>query len=187
MMNRLDAAARQDIPDLIAGALGVSRGTAYDMMREALAEQQAAKPVIEVEISPMSTGGTTATVWSHCLPVGTHKLYTHPAPTQQTAEPVAITEAMAFAFHSAITDGALGSDDLMDIMRGLEAAFAHITGPQAPTQQPLTDEEICRIGAQVHGFLLCNEGQWGLEMGRAIEAAVLAKNGITGSKKGGAA
>ena len=28
-----------DIPDLIAGALGVSRGTAYDMMREALAEQ----------------------------------------------------------------------------------------------------------------------------------------------------
>ena len=25
-----------DIPDLIAGALGVSRGTAYDMMREAL-------------------------------------------------------------------------------------------------------------------------------------------------------
>lgn len=28
----------QDIPDLIAGALGVSRGTAYDLMREALAE-----------------------------------------------------------------------------------------------------------------------------------------------------
>lgn len=28
-----------DLPDLIAGALGVSRGTAYDMMREALAEQ----------------------------------------------------------------------------------------------------------------------------------------------------
>ena len=33
--------AQQDIPDLIAGALGVSRGTAYDMMREALAEQTA--------------------------------------------------------------------------------------------------------------------------------------------------
>jgi hypothetical protein len=28
---------QQDIPDLIAGVLGVSRGTAYDMMREALA------------------------------------------------------------------------------------------------------------------------------------------------------
>ena len=32
-----------DIPDLIAGALGVSRGTAYDMMREALAKQYAEK------------------------------------------------------------------------------------------------------------------------------------------------
>ena len=30
-----------DIPNMIAGALGVSRGTAYDMMREALAEQPA--------------------------------------------------------------------------------------------------------------------------------------------------
>lgn len=28
--------AEQDLPDLIAGSLGVSRGTAYDMMREAL-------------------------------------------------------------------------------------------------------------------------------------------------------
>jgi hypothetical protein len=34
----------QDIPDLIAGALGVSRGTAYDMMLEALKE---ATPVQE--------------------------------------------------------------------------------------------------------------------------------------------
>ena len=35
-------ARQQDIPDLIAGALGVSRGTAYGMMREALvwAQQQ---------------------------------------------------------------------------------------------------------------------------------------------------
>ena len=40
-----------------------------------------------------------------------------------------------------------------------------------PQRKPLTDEEICRIGAQVHGFLLCNEGQWGIEMARAIEAA----------------
>lgn len=41
--------AQQDIPDLIAGALGVSRGTAYDMMREALAEQPA-QPDLQAEI-----------------------------------------------------------------------------------------------------------------------------------------
>ena len=62
------------------------------------------------------------------------------APVQ---EPAAITEQMAFAFHNAITDGAIGTDDLMEIMRGLEAAFAHITTPPA-TKRPfvgLTDED----------------------------------------------
>jgi hypothetical protein len=65
------------------------------------------------------------------------------APVQ---EPVAITEQMAFAFHNAITDGAIGTDDLMDIMRGLEAAFAHITTPPAAQRQwvGLTEEEIIR-------------------------------------------
>lgn len=53
-------------------------------------------------------------------------------PAQQ--EPVAITEQMAFAFHNALTDGALGKDDTMDIMCGLKAAFAHIAAPQ-PAQQ----------------------------------------------------
>lgn len=35
---------QQDLPNLIAGALGVSRGTAYDMMREALAGVQEPEP-----------------------------------------------------------------------------------------------------------------------------------------------
>ncbi len=39
-MTNLHTAAQQDIPDLIAGALGVSRGTAYDLMREALAQER---------------------------------------------------------------------------------------------------------------------------------------------------
>jgi hypothetical protein len=64
-----------------------------------------------------------------------------PAPVQ----PVAITEQMAFAFHNVITDGAIGTDDLMDIMRGLEAAFAHITTPPAqpaPVQPVALDVTI---------------------------------------------
>jgi len=40
-----DEAPLQDIPDLIAGALGVSRGTAYDLMREALKEASPVQPV----------------------------------------------------------------------------------------------------------------------------------------------
>ena len=38
-------AQQQDLPDFIAGALGVSRGTAYDLMREALAGAQQQEPV----------------------------------------------------------------------------------------------------------------------------------------------
>ena len=50
-----DKPAQQDIPDLIAGALGVSRGTAYDMMREALAEQPAQQePLTDEEIEAMA-------------------------------------------------------------------------------------------------------------------------------------
>jgi hypothetical protein len=41
-------AKQADIPDLIAGALGVSRGTAYDLMRDALKE---AAPVQEPVIA----------------------------------------------------------------------------------------------------------------------------------------
>jgi hypothetical protein len=67
----------------------------------------------------------------------------------EQAQPVAITEQMAFAFHNAITDGAIGADDLMDIMRGLEAAFAHITAP--PPRQPLTEEEMADyLGDRYH-------------------------------------
>jgi hypothetical protein len=78
--------AQQDIPDLIAGALGVSRGTAYDMMREALAEQPAQQhqePFATV-YSFNDLGGVYELVSppKYRPPVGT-KLYTSP-PAQRT-------------------------------------------------------------------------------------------------------
>ncbi len=41
-----------DIPDLIAGALGVSRGTAYDLMREALASEAKEQPAQQEPLTP---------------------------------------------------------------------------------------------------------------------------------------
>lgn len=77
-MTDLHTAAKQDIPDLIAGALGVSRGTAYDMMREALAEQPAQR-------KPLSNG----------------EIYTaYITATNQTLRPQ--DERLAFAFARAI-------------------------------------------------------------------------------------
>ncbi|SBM18674.1 hypothetical protein [Klebsiella oxytoca] len=46
---------------------------------------------------------------------------TQPAPTIQ------VTNAMAYAFHHALTDGPLGDDDVEDIKTGLRAAFATVT------------------------------------------------------------
>ena len=54
-------------------------------------------------------------------------------PAQQ--EPVTITNEMAFAFHSALTDGAIGEGEVEEIKAGLAAAFAHITTPPQRTEQ----------------------------------------------------
>ena len=43
-----------------------------------------------------------------------------------------VTDAMAYAFHHALTDGPLGDDDVEDIKIGLRAAFANVA-----TYQPL--------------------------------------------------
>ena len=56
-----DKALKLDIPDFIAGAFGVSRGTAYDMMREALAQPEEEKlhPVhIGVDVTKEGTAVT---------------------------------------------------------------------------------------------------------------------------------
>ncbi len=94
------------------------------------------------------------------------------APVQ---EPVAITEQMAFAFHNAITDGAIGTDDLMEIMRGLEAAFAHITTPPAARRQwvGLTRGEVGDL--RDDGVFLGSV----FEIADTIESKLCEKNGIT--------
>jgi hypothetical protein len=64
---------------------------------------------------------------------------------QQAQEPVTITNEMAFAFHGALTDGAIGEGEVEEIKTGLAAAFAHITTPPQRTWVGLTDEEIDNI------------------------------------------
>ena len=79
-----------DIPDIIAGALGVSRGTAYDMMREALKEaspvQEPAGRVVSascdhavIEWSKQTStkgGGDPRNSWS--WPIGGESVYLTP-------------------------------------------------------------------------------------------------------------
>ncbi|MEK0205364.1 hypothetical protein WM003_06685 [Klebsiella michiganensis] len=55
-----------------------------------------------------------------------------PYTTTQPEPVIQVTDAMAYAFHHALTDGPLGDDDVEDIKTGLRAAFANVT-----TYQPL--------------------------------------------------
>ena len=76
---------KDDIPDLIAGALGVSRGTAYDMMREALAEQQ--EPVAwRTKTFFENQEGWFYAEWrpDGLIPEFSELLYTFPQPAQRT-------------------------------------------------------------------------------------------------------
>ncbi|HGY1897167.1 TPA: hypothetical protein ACNVPG_003038 [Klebsiella aerogenes] len=43
---------------------------------------------------------------------------------------VTITDAMAYAFHHALTDGPLGDEDVEDIKVGLQAVFSNVTATQ---------------------------------------------------------
>ncbi|VAL08411.1 hypothetical protein [Enterobacter hormaechei] len=48
------------------------------------------------------------------------------------AKPVSVNDDMAYAFHHAISDSSLGSDEVEEIKAGLRAAFANVTAPPAP-------------------------------------------------------
>lgn len=54
-------------------------------------------------------------------------LYHHVQPA-----PVVINDEMAFAFHHAISDSALGADEAEEIKIGLRAAFANVAAPAMP-------------------------------------------------------
>ncbi|HBQ6665877.1 TPA: hypothetical protein MJE58_06600 [Klebsiella pneumoniae] len=58
----------------------------------------------------------------------------HPAPV------VPVTDAMAYAFHHALTDSPLGDDDVEDIKAGLRAALVNVFNTQ-PAPQEVHDEK----------------------------------------------
>lgn len=55
--------------------------------------------------------------------------HTQPAPV------VPVTDAMAYAFHHALTDSPLGDDDVEDIKAGLRAALVNVFNTQPPPQE----------------------------------------------------
>ncbi|WP_193149565.1 hypothetical protein [Klebsiella variicola] len=103
--------------------------TAADGLRELQERRKAdSEPVAYIDkqwtlvyyIPPMSMG----------LKIG-DKLYRYAQP----APVVPVTDAMAYAFHHALTDSPLGDDDVEDIKAGLRAALVNVFNTQPPPQE----------------------------------------------------
>ncbi|MEG6190429.1 hypothetical protein [Enterobacter kobei] len=52
------------------------------------------------------------------------------------AEPVSVNDDMAYAFHHAMSDSSLGTDEVEEIKAGLRAALANVAAPPAPVSVP---------------------------------------------------
>lgn len=88
---------------------------------------------------------------------------------EQPAPVVPVTDAMAYAFHHALTDSPLGDDDVEDIKAGLRAALVNVFDTQpAPVVQMVPEEPpehrlpkgnsrdtTYRRGAIILGWKLC--------------------------------
>lgn len=107
--------SQQDIPDILAGALGVSRGTAYDMMREALAEQAAPEGYKLVPLEPTDKMVQAA-----------HHLDLSYMPGQEGADRAAIYRAMLKAAPQPAQHGPWAEQAEHDRVRELECVIADL-------------------------------------------------------------
>jgi hypothetical protein len=130
--------AQHDIHDLIAGALGVSRGTAYDLMREALTEQvqQVAEPYGQVTV--VRRPGCVDQHWFYRWPeppyldnaAECHTVYTAPPPRQPLTDEMVVAAARMLSDRQAaacnVDCGDMwkmhGNDFIEDARAALEAA-----------------------------------------------------------------
>lgn len=176
---------QQDIPDLIAGALGVSRGTAYDLMREALAAAQQ---------EPLNRLDVACDIKTLCaigdLPDSFEEVADWIAdgsmPAQQQ-EPVAEVKLKERGGNAGI---ATVIHEIFDPMREpLRVGDKLYASP--PASKPLTDEQIIRLVPGLYDCLCdpydCDKSgddyasipKDMIRLARAIEAA----HGITGEQK----
>lgn len=89
------------------------------------------------------------------------------------AEPVAVNDDMAYAFHRALSDSSLGADEVEEIKTGLRAAFANVTTQPAP--EPMKAHQIRElvndlrdIAVEYHGTQQLRE-----RIARTVRAAML--------------
>ncbi|MFR0266654.1 hypothetical protein ACLHY4_10965 [Escherichia coli] len=90
------------------------------------------------------------------------------------AEPVAVNDDMAYAFHHALSDSSLGADEVEEIKAGLRAAFANVTiqpEPVVPDEIALAIENLKQKLVECNRYNYCADAVKGVEY--ACHAAML--------------
>ncbi|MEG5717377.1 hypothetical protein ACJVDM_14275 [Enterobacter hormaechei] len=89
------------------------------------------------------------------------------------AKPVSVNDDMAYAFHHAISDSSLGSDEVEEIKAGLRAAFANVTAPPAPVA--MKDHQIRELVNDLRDIAIEHHGAQQLRerIARTVRAAML--------------
>ncbi|HCW2792454.1 TPA: ead/Ea22-like family protein [Escherichia coli] len=124
---------------------------------EELEAREVALPVASciVEDGEMCIDGFGEYV-GHSLPDGRHELYAAPpAPVVPKAEPVAVNDDMAYAFHHALSDSSLGADEVEEIKAGLRAAFANVTIQPEPVVPDEIEPDDSNTFDYVDGWNAC--------------------------------
>ncbi|HCQ1456986.1 hypothetical protein HVY81_22085 [Escherichia coli] len=72
------------------------------------------------------------------------------------AEPVAVNDDMAYAFHHALSDSSLGADEVEEIKAGLRAAFANVTIQPDPVVPDEIEPDDSNTFDYVDGWNACS-------------------------------
>ncbi|HCO5729787.1 TPA: hypothetical protein OB665_001219 [Escherichia coli] len=75
--------------------------------------------------------------------------------TSLEAEPVAVNDDMAYAFHHALSDSSPGADEVEEINAGLRAAFANVTAHPAPVVPDEIEPDDSNMFDYVGGWNAC--------------------------------
>ncbi|HAL0118001.1 TPA: hypothetical protein H4C11_005030 [Escherichia coli] len=97
--------------------------------------------------------------------------------TSLEAEPVAVNDDMAYAFHHALSDSSPGADEVEEIKAGLRAAFANVTiqpEPVVPDEIALAIENLKQKLVECNRYNYCADAVKGVE--DACRAAMIAGN-----------
>ncbi|EFH8480716.1 hypothetical protein GHA12_21225 [Escherichia coli] len=71
------------------------------------------------------------------------------------AEPVAVNDDMAYAFHHALSDSSLGADEVEEIKAGLRAVFANVTIQPEPVVPDEIEPDDSNTFDYVDGWNAC--------------------------------